>query len=441
MQPKLKIGILTHSSISFTLKGQFRDTHTGTLFNAGHYIATVSNNLITLTFGEAHIEGSTLMLEAQSSDDTFILHNVKIGIQFHWEREEDQEFCGHLELVIDNNNLVAINHAPIEKYLTSVISSEMSATSSPELLKAHAVISRSWVMAQIDKNKSLKNTSIDYQSLLKTDTELVRWYDREDHTLYDVCADDHCQRYQGIGRATNPAVKEAIELTSGLVLTYDGAICDARFSKCCGGVSELFENCWEPVHHPYLEAVRDDIETNIPNLKTEKGAHQWIMSSPVAFCNSNDTKVLGQVLNNYDQETNHFYRWTVTYSQSELSKLVRERSGIDFGDIQQLIPLERGVSGRIIRLKIVGTRKTYVIGKELEIRKTLSSSHLYSSAFVVEKEQTETETHFVLHGAGWGHGVGLCQIGAAVMGSQGFTYQQILKHYFKGAALTKKYES
>lgn len=441
MQPKLKIGILTHPEISLTLKGQFRDRLSGALLNAGHYVASVSNQLVTLKFGDTRIEGGTLMLEAQSSDDTFILHNVKIGIQFHWEREEDQEFCGNLELVIDNNNLVAINHAPIEKYLTSVISSEMSATSSPELLKAHAVISRSWVMAQIEKNKSLKQAPLQYQSCVRTDDELVRWYDREDHILYDVCADDHCQRYQGIGRVTNPAVQKAIEQTTGLVLTSEGAICDARFSKCCGGVSELFENCWEPVHHPYLQAVRDDVEDKKPDLTTEKDAYQWIMSSPDAFCNSNDVDVLGQVLNNYDQETNHFFRWKVTYTQSELSQLVRERSGLDFGDIQQLIPLERGVSGRIIRLKIVGSRKTYVIGKELEIRKTLSSSHLFSSAFVVEKQQNETETRFVLHGAGWGHGVGLCQIGAAVMGSQGFTYEQILNHYFKGASLTKKYES
>jgi SpoIID/LytB domain protein len=318
----------------------------------------------------------------------------------------------------------------------------MSANSSPELLKAHAVISRSWLLAQIQKSKSLSEGKKRYETDFRSENEIVRWYDREDHRNYDVCADDHCQRYQGITRASTPSVVKAISETYGEVLTSRGVICDSRFYKCCGGVTELFENVWEPVKHPYLQKVIDSAKPpdNLDyNLEMNNAAEKWIKSNPDSFCNSSDKSVLSQVLNDYDQETNDFYRWKVAYTQREISELVRDRTGIDFGSIEELTPLERGTSGRIIRLKISGTRKEMIIGKELEIRKALSKTHLYSSCFIVEKELINGEPGFVLYGAGWGHGVGLCQIGAAVMGSKGYSYKQILMHYFKETKLEKIY--
>jgi SpoIID/LytB domain protein len=318
----------------------------------------------------------------------------------------------------------------------------MSATSSLELLKAHAVISRSWLLAQVQKNKSLQAANQKYQTTFRSEHELIKWYDREDHTYFDVCADDHCQRYQGIIRSTTPLVEKAVKETHGEVLAIEGVICDARFSKCCGGVTEIFENVWEPVNHPYLQKIVDNDllpEGYSLDLEKEDAANHWIMSSPAAFCNSSDKNVLKQVLNDYDQETNDFYRWKVVYSQEELSELIKTRTGIDFGKIIDLIPVERGGSARLIKLKIVGTLKTFTIGKELEIRKLLSKSHLYSSAFIIEKQEVAGKQNFILHGAGWGHGVGLCQIGAAVMGDKGYTYHEILLHYFRGAGLEHKY--
>ena len=335
--------------------------------------------------------------------------------------------------------MTAIDIVPVEDYLASVISSEMSATASLELLKAHAVISRSWLLAQLDKRGAKAAPS-----KMETDTERIVWYDRDNHDQFDVCADDHCQRYQGITRQTTPTVDQAVEATRGLVLTNkDGGLCDARFSKCCGGVFEEFENCWEPVHHHYLEVRRDSPAPNdYPDLTKEENARQWILSAPEAFCNTTDSVILGQVLNNYDQETNDFYRWTVEYSQNEIAELIKNRSGIDFGAILALEPVERGTSGRLIRMRIVGSKKTLVIGKELEIRRTLSTSHLFSSAFVVEAGEAGADgapVSFTLRGAGWGHGVGLCQIGAAVMGAKGYPYTDILSHYFPGADLTTLY--
>lgn len=322
-----------------------------------------------------------------------------------------------------------------EDYLTSVISSEMSATSSLELLKAHAVISRSWLLNKLEDRLEEKHSD----AMVITDEKIIRWYDHQDHTHFDVCADDHCQRYQGITKASTQAVREAIKATFGEVLTYDGKICDARFYKACGGATELFENCWEEVHHPYLLPVADAANLTLPDLTQEAEARKWILSAPTAYCNTTDRLVLSQVLNNYDQETPDFYRWRVAYSQKELSELIGEKMGIDFGEIVDLIPLKRGASARIIELKVVGTKRTVVIGKELEIRKALSKSHLYSSAFVVDKEENDGSVRFVLRGAGWGHGVGLCQIGAAVMASQGIGYQTILSHYYPHSELTKRY--
>ena len=386
----------------------------------------------------------------QDTSSFFELQDVTIGINFHWERKEVQRFKGELKIIVEDDILTAINIIPIEDYLTSVISSEMSATASLELLKAHAVISRSWLLNKLKvANGKLKvimhpdNTANFELSTLPS--QLIKWYDHEAHKNFDVCADDHCQRYQGITRTSTPQAIEAVFATRGEVLMYEGEICDARFSKCCGGAFEEFQNCWENVKHPYLIGQRDSkTETRLPDLTKEVEADKWIRTSPAAFCNTHNKQVLSQVLNNYDQETTDFYRWRVCYSQQELSELIHKRSGIEFGKIIDLIPVERGTSGRLVRLKIVGTLRTLIIGKELEIRRTLSSSHLYSSAFVVDKEYKEDEkeipSRFILTGSGWGHGVGLCQIGAAVMGEQGYKYKEILSHYYPGSAIEQQYK-
>ena len=375
--------------------------------------------------------------------DFFTLFDVTIGVNFHWERKENQSFRGSLRVIVEGDKLTAVNILPIEEYLLSVISSEMSATASLELLKAHAVISRSWLLSQIEKNKELTASAAEYKPCTLTDTELVRWFDREDHVNFDVCADDHCQRYQGITRESTQKVREAIQATWGEVLMHNGKLCDARFSKSCGGVFEEFEYCWEPTHHDYLVAKHDGADAdNFPDLTVEENAREWILGSPESFCNTTDKNILSQVLNSYDQETVDFYRWKVEYTQEELSELIKNRSGVDYGDIIDLVPVARGTSGRLYRMKIVGSKKTMIIGKELEIRRTLSPSHLYSSAFVVEKEGEKNglPQKFVLRGAGWGHGVGLCQIGAAVMGEKGYNYNQKLQHYFVGSEITKIYK-
>ena len=386
----------------------------------------------------------------QDTSSFFELQDVTIGINFHWERKEVQRFKGELKIIVEDDRLTAINIIPIEDYLTSVISSEMSATASLELLKAHAVISRSWLLNKLKvANGKLKvimhpdNTANFELSTLPS--QLIKWYDHEAHKNFDVCADDHCQRYQGITRTSTPQAIEAVFATRGEVLMYEGEICDARFSKCCGGAFEEFQNCWENVKHPYLIGQRDSkTETRLPDLTKEVEADKWKRTSPAAFCITHNKQVLSQVLNYYDQETTDFYRWRVCYSQQELSELIHKRSGIEFGKIIDLIPVERGTSGRLVRLKIVGTLRTLIIGKELEIRRTLSSSHLYSSAFVVDKEYKEDEkeipSRFILTGSGWGHGVGLCQIGAAVMGEQGYKYKEILSHYYPGSAIEQQYK-
>lgn len=386
----------------------------------------------------------------QDTSSFFELQDVTIGINFHWERKEVQRFKGELKIIVEDDRLTAINIIPIEDYLTSVISSEMSATASLELLKAHAVISRSWLLNKLKvANGKLKvimhpDNTANFE-LSTRPSQLIKWYDHEAHKNFDVCADDHCQRYQGITRTSTPQAIEAVFATRGEVLMYEGEICDARFSKCCGGAFEEFQNCWENVKHPYLIGQRDSkTETRLPDLTKEAEADKWIRTSPAAFCNTHNKQVLSQVLNNYDQETTDFYRWRVCYSQQELSELIHKRSGIEFGKIIDLIPVERGTSGRLVRLKIVGTLRTLIIGKELEIRRTLSSSHLYSSAFVVDKEYKEDEkeipSRFILTGSGWGHGVGLCQIGAAVMGEQGYKYKEILSHYYPGSAIEQQYK-
>lgn len=434
--PVINVGIMTQKAISFSFNEEYVHTETG-IFTKGEQRALWVNGKIIYN-GKIYDE---LFFEPTTTDSSFDLKAVTIGVDFHWQRQEDQRFKGALNLVATKDGIVAINQVDIEEYLTSVISSEMSANASLELLKSHAVISRSWILAQVEKNFKISESSIPYKSCYRDNETLIRWYDREDHELFDVCADDHCQRYQGITRASNPTVIEAIKETRGELLTSDGNICDARFSKCCGGATELFENCWEPVHHSYLTVLRDSTDNSYPDLTIESEAEKWIRTSPEAFCNTEDRDILSQVLNNYDQETTDFYRWKVTYTQDELSELIHKKTGIDFGHIVDLVPLERGTSGRIIKLKIVGVRRSLTIGKELEIRRTLSESHLYSSAFVVDREDIKFDipSKFVITGAGWGHGVGLCQIGAAVMGAKGYTYREILSHYFPGSNIEKRY--
>lgn len=436
-EPEISVGIVNAQEIHFTLNGNFfakGETVYGkqvVCFNEGGILW--NNNLYReLTF------------TPQDEQNSFSLYDVTIGINFHWERQETQVFLGTLKFVVHEDKITAINQLPVEDYLTSVISSEMSATSSLELLKAHAVVSRSWLFAQIEKRKAMNNTGNEFFPFVKTKDEYIRWYDREDHTIFDVCADDHCQRYQGITKASNTTVAEAVRATRGQLLMYDNKVCDARFSKCCGGATEEFGYCWEDKSYPYLTAIRDAEEEEhrvLPDLTLEKEAQHWIRKAPKSFCDTHDAKILSQILNNYDQETTDFFRWHVRYSQQELAELIRTKTKTDYGEIIDLIPIERGKSSRICKLKIVGTLKTLTIGKELEIRRTLSDTHLFSSAFIVDKGELidGIPQWFFISGAGWGHGVGLCQIGAAVMGEKGYKYDEILLHYYKGADIRRFY--
>ena len=422
------IGILLKPSIKFDFIGKF--TLDGRPVPA--------ENEVCVKDGKLCFDGTlyeSLCFRPLSPVCSFRLHDVVIGVGFHWQRNEDQVFRGELCLIVEDARVRAINRLAVEEYLVSVISSEMSATSSLEFLKAHTIISRSWLYAQLDRAAAVTDAVMGYCN----DDEVVRWYAREDHKNFDFCADDHCQRYQGITRSLNPNVARAVEATRDVVLKYDGQVCDARFSKCCGGVTERFSACWEGVDYGYLQSFRDCMDgTLLPDLTTEDGARAWIESVPDSFCSTNDKVVLSQILNGYDRETNDFYRWKVIYSQDELSSLVAGRSGIDFGVIEDLLPVERGASGRIVKLRIIGSKKSVTVGKELEIRRWLSTSHLYSSAFVVDKERDSLGgIRFVLNGAGWGHGVGLCQIGAAMMGEKGYTCEQILSFYYPGSMLEK----
>jgi SpoIID/LytB domain protein len=436
-QVEVSVGIVSAERVHFILNAPYNAK--GKVVS-GEQTVELSEGAI-LWNGDSYRE---ITFSPQDSESSFSLDDVVIGINFHWERKETQTFLGTLRFVVEEGKICAINQLPVEWYLESVISSEMSATSSMELLKSHAVISRSWLLAQMEKRKNVaKEGNNGFFSFVKTDTELIRWYDREDHTIFDVCADDHCQRYQGITKETSPHVKEAVAATRGMILSYDGEICDARFYKSCGGVLEEFQYCWENIKKPYLIALRDSKnENDFPDLTIEANADKWIRESPASYCNTNDKSILTQVLNDYDQETSDFYRWKVNYSQQELRTLIEDKTKMSFGDILDLVPLERGKSGRIWRLKIVGSKASFTIGKELEIRRVLSASHLYSSAFVVDKYDTDAQgvpQRFELIGAGWGHGVGLCQIGAAVMGAKGYKYDEILLHYYRGAEIKKIY--
>lgn len=441
-EPHLRIGIMYQPEIIFRLNETYLLAPNGIPYEG---IQKVNYREGKIWLNDELIDEETIVFEpVRYHEASFELNDVTIGIQFHWERKEDQSFKGSLEIMIENEKLSAINILPLEDYLVSVISSEMSATSNMELLKAHAIISRSWMLAQTQKSNSLKETGKTYQSISETPEEYIRWYDREDHLNFDVCADDHCQRYQGITRQSTQIVEQAVAQTRGMLLMNNDKICDARFSKSCGGISETFENVWEPEVHPYLQSIVDNPALSSgfeADLTNEEAAQKWIRNAPEAFCNTHDKEILSQVLNDYDQETTDFYRWKLTYQQAGLAELITRKSGRDFGAILDLVPVERGLSGRLKKLKIVGSKLTLTIGKELEIRKTLSESHLYSSAFVVDKQNITDGIpgEFVLTGAGWGHGVGLCQIGAAMMGAKGYKYDEILLHYFRGASISKEY--
>ncbi|MFI5236621.1 MAG: SpoIID/LytB domain-containing protein [Ignavibacteriales bacterium] len=442
-EPLISVGILTDSKIKFELYGDFSVAGSKENFS-GVFTAELKDDSIVCKSAHRRIE-SLNEIEFIPSDpvsESFLIRDVVIGKKFHWERKEKQRFIYSLSLVKDGKQIIAINRIPLERYLTSVISSEMNAKSSIELLKAQAVIARSWILTQIFRSKGLKDNNETLKTTVELKDELIKWYDREDHKLYDVCADDHCQRFQGVTKIISDSAYTAVEQTNGIVLLSSGNICDARYSKCCGGVTESFENVWETVKHPYLASVVDykyAPENYNLDFSDEENSKQWITGVPTAYCNTSDDKILSHILVDYDKETKDFFRWTVEYSQVEISALIKEKSNIDFGEILDLVPVERGSSARLVKLKIIGTQKTLIVGKELEIRRILSSSHLYSSAFIVKKIGKQIPEKFILYGAGWGHGVGLCQIGAAVMAEKGFNFDEILLHYFSNSELKKIY--
>ncbi len=434
-EPKITVGIMDRQTeVTGRLDGNFRGDGFGPV--SGRFSAKAEAGMIVL-FDEAHREiarSQSIRLETPR-DSTFKLFHVTIGNRFHWERTEDQTFKGDLILrQREDGTLCAINEPVLEDYLTTVICSEMSGGAPKEFLKAHAILSRSWVLARLGRRKKTKQTSLPTEKIVETEGEVIRWYDQEDHDLFDVCSDDHCQRYRGITKIISEKAEEAIRETRGMVITCQNEICDARYSKCCGGLTEEFDTAWDNKRIPYLGSISD---ASIPHrpIGTEEEASHWILSDPEAYCNTKDERLLEKILLDIDRETKGFFRWRIEYSHEELEKILREKSGFDFGTLQEIVPLHRGPSGRISLLKILGSKRSMTVGKELEIRRWLSRSHLYSSAFLVTVEAGQ----FVFRGAGWGHGVGLCQIGAAIMATKGFSAEEILKHYYRGIQIRKIY--
>lgn len=443
-EPVITVGILTNKKIGFELYGNFKVVEMKNALS-GMFIAEVKNDNIVISGNKFQMEFiDEIIFEPEDPySDSFLIRDVTIGVDFHWQREETQQFNHSLKLIRDNDKVIAINRLPVEDYLTSVISSEMSAKCSLQSLKAHAVVSRSWVLAQLS-NSIFRDDIGQGITASKLDDEHIRWYDREQHKKFDVCGDDHCQRFQGITKISTEIARQAVSETRGVVLMNDDNICDTRYSKSCGGITEDFKNVWAPVDLPYLTSVVD--YKHMPDnfnldLTSELNARKWIQGNPPSYCNTEDEIILSQILVDFDQETRDFFRWELEYSQRELSSIIKEKSGFDFGDIINLIPVERGQSARLIKLKIVGSKKTLTIGKELEIRRLLSPTHLYSSAFVVDKvfNGSDIPEKFILYGAGWGHGVGLCQIGSAVMAETGYKFDEILLHYFSNAKIKKIY--
>lgn len=441
-EPLISIGIISEKQIEFELYGDFTSYGMKHTFS-GRFTAEAIGDKIICRRGSDKLEvsGEIIFEPQEAGIESFLIKNVTVGNKFHWRRKEDERFTGSLKLIKDSGKITAVNILPVEDYLTSVISSEMSAKCPVEALKAHAIISRSWLLSQMQRTKKRREEN---KTEFNSEAEHIKWYDREEHKLFDVCSDDHCQRYYGITKIFTGAASQAIEGTRGIVLMHEDQVCDARYSKSCGGISESYENVWEPVRHDYLKPIIDykfEPENFDADLTKEENAVKWIKGSPPAFCCTNDRMILAQILVDFDQETKDFYRWKVEYSQDEIAKIIFSKSVIDFGQIVDLIPVERGASGRLIKLKINGTKKSLTIGKELEIRKFLSETHLYSSAIVVEKigEQNGIPKRFIIYGAGWGHGVGLCQIGAAIMASRGYMFDEILLHYFSDVKLKKIY--
>ncbi len=434
-QPKIAVGIIERQSEIFgRLDGDFYGDGCGPL--SGVFSARGDTGTIVLVDEnrrEWH-RAPWIRLTAPRVS-TFTLFNVTIGKRFHWERTENQTFRGDLILRLrEDGTIAAIDEIFLEDYLTSVISSEMSPTAPTEFLKAHAIISRSWLIAGLGQKKKTKEPYVPAREIGDRTKEVIRWYERESHDLFDVCADDHCQRYQGITKIISQQAEEAVRETRGRVITYRDEVCDARYSKACGGITENFDTAWDDKRVPYLASISDSL---VPYraIGTEEEATRWIFSEPEACCNTRDHTVLESILRDADRETKDFFRWKVEYPRKEMEEILREKSGLDFGTLKAIVPLRRGPSGRIFRLKIVGSNLSVVVGKELEIRRWLSRSHLYSSAFVVEVEAGRV----IFRGAGWGHGVGLCQIGAAVMATLGFSAEEILKHYFQGVEVKKIY--
>ena len=443
-EPIISVGILTEEKIVFELHGNYRIAGSKTYFR-GIFSAEIRDNQIVCSNNSDKIENTEEILFAPEDphSDSFLIRDVIIGIDFHWQRKERQRFNHSLKLIRNGNKVVAINILPLENYIVSVVSSEMSAKGSLQSLKSLSVVSRSWVLAQLEKRNTAKAVKNNL-SIHQAEDELIRWYDREDHKNFDVCADDHCQRFQGITKVTTENAKKAVLQTRGIVLLSENKICDTRYSKSCGGISEDFENVWETVRVPYLTSVIDykyEPENFNIDFSNETNAGKWITGNPQCFCNTSDKVILSQILIDYDQETTNFFRWSIEYTQNELAAIIKDKIGIDFGDILDFIPVERGSSSRLIKLRIVGTKKSLTVGKELEIRRILSKNHLYSSAFIVDKiiGKNDIPEKFILHGAGWGHGVGLCQIGGAVMAEKGYQFDEILLHYFSNVAIKKIY--
>ncbi|MCI0693661.1 SpoIID/LytB domain-containing protein [candidate division KSB1 bacterium] len=440
-EPTISIGIYEGRSVATGVLTGLFSINEGARLDGEFRIEVTSGQLVMTDANGKEIARGKEISCAPISRGRFTLREVTIGVKFHWERQEDQTFTGKLLFLRrEDGTITAINQIPVEAYLKSVISSEMSAEAPVELLKAHAITSRSWLVAMLERQRKFKNIDTPSRCSFESGDEIIRWYDREDHRDFEVCADDHCQRYQGISKIISAAAAQAVDDTRGVFLVYGNEICDARFSKSCGGISEAFENAWEDVAVPYLLPI-SDAPVQHPHIMSESQAEQWMLSSPEAFCNTNDANILRQILPSFDQETTDFFRWTMRYERQELEEILAAKSGMNFGTLLDLVPVQRGPSGRIIKLKIVGSEKTVVVGKELEIRRWLSKSHLYSSAFIVRTERAENgmPLRFILHGAGWGHGVGLCQIGAAVMATKGFKAEEIVKHYFRNAELRKLY--
>lgn len=432
-EPKITVGIMDRQTeVNGRLDGGFRGDTFGCV--SGRFSAKAEAEAIVL-FDEAHheIARSPLITLIAQEGSTFSLFNVTIGNRFHWERREDQTFQGDLILrPRKDGTIAAINEIPLERYLEGVISSEMSGAAPMEFLKAHAILSRSWLLAALDRKKKIEEPPKSSEKI--TDEEVIRWYDWEEHNLFDVCSDDHCQRYQGITKIVSTQAEKAAQETRGRVISYRNEICDARYSKACGGITEHFDTAWDDRQVPYLGSISDALVSHHP-IQTEEEASAWFLTDPDAYCNTTDEGLLGEILPDFDRETKSFFRWKIDYPRSELEEILRDKSGFDFGTLQEIVPLHRGPSGRISRLRIVGSKRSIIVGKELEIRRWLSRTHLYSSAFIVKGEAGQ----FTLHGAGWGHGVGLCQIGAAVMATRGFSAEDILKHYFRGVEIKKVY--